>query len=57
LERLAKENNLSIRFDLAPTLTNRVGLATVYFYFLGKIRFLSKLLPCSADIVIQKPHL
>lgn len=55
LERLAKENNLSIRFDLAPTLTNRVGLSNVYFYLLGKVRSLSRLLPCSADIVIQKP--
>jgi SAM-dependent methyltransferase len=55
LSRLAKENNLSIRFDMAPTLTNRAGLATVYFYLLSRVSFLTKLLSCSVDIVIQKP--
>ncbi len=56
LAKLAKQNNLSIRFNLSPTLTNRVGLVTVYFYLLGKLPFLAELLPCSADIVIEKPR-
>jgi SAM-dependent methyltransferase len=55
LAKLAKEHNLSIRFNLSPTLTNRAGLATVYFYILSKFGFLAKLLPCSADIVVEKP--
>lgn len=54
LEKLAKENNLTLSINLAPTLTNRVGLATVYFFLLGKLKFLPKLLPCSADIVLKK---
>lgn len=57
LEKLAKENNLSIKIHLNPSLTNRVGLATVYFFALGKLKFLPKLLPCTADILIQKPAL
>ena len=55
LAKLAKEHNLSIRFKLSPTLTNRVGLATVYFFLLGKLPFLAKLLPCSVDILVEKP--
>ena len=42
----------SVRFD--PTPVNREPVETVYFLVLGKLPFLTRLLPCTADYVFRK---
>ena len=54
LKKLAKKHNLSITFNLAPTLTNRSGLGAIYYSALNKVKPLTRILPCSVDILIHK---
>jgi SAM-dependent methyltransferase len=37
-----------------PILTNRRPLETIYYYIIGKIKFLQKILPCSGDYFLRK---
>jgi SAM-dependent methyltransferase len=57
LARLAKKHDLSITFKLAPTMTNRDGFASTYYLLLNKLKFLQHSLPCTADIILEKPPL
>lgn len=55
MESLASELGFAkgkVRF--APSLTNRGPLEVVYYYILGKIPFLQRVLPCSADYLFCK---
>jgi len=42
------------KIQFSPTLTNRGPFETIYYYILQKIKFLQKLLPCTADYFFQK---
>jgi hypothetical protein len=35
-------------------MTNRDGFAGTYYLLLNKLRFLQPVLPCTADIVLEK---
>lgn len=56
LEKLAKAQGLNITFHLAPTMTNRDGFASTYYLVLNKLKFLQHSLPCTADIILEKPR-
>lgn len=50
--RTAGFREVTRNFD--PTLIDRGPLETIYFYILGKIPFLQKYLPCTADYIFTK---
>jgi SAM-dependent methyltransferase len=43
----------SVSYDATPV--NREPVETVYFLVLGKLRFLTRFVPCTADYVFRKP--
>jgi len=55
IERMAKEAGFKeARSFFAPDITNRRPLPTIYYSILGKLKFLQKILPCTADIYMKK---
>ncbi|MCW5944102.1 MAG: class I SAM-dependent methyltransferase [Fimbriimonadaceae bacterium] len=52
--RLASEAGLRATVRFAPTTTNRGAIETVYYLAQQKLPFLRRLLPSSADFVIEK---
>lgn len=54
LRLFAREAGLDFRVDYYPSLINRGPFETVYFFILGHISFLQRLLPCSANFIFTK---
>ncbi|MFZ5532222.1 MAG: class I SAM-dependent methyltransferase [Pseudomonadota bacterium] len=55
LHKLSKLENLDLRIDYYPSLIHRGPLETIYYYFLSKIPFLQKMVPCTANFIFTKP--
>jgi len=45
---------INSKVQFAPTTTNRAPFETIYYYILQKLKFLQKLLPCTADYIFSK---
>jgi SAM-dependent methyltransferase len=54
LRKLAESNRLDLQVDYYPSVMRRRPLETVYFFVLGRLRFLQLMLPCSATFVFTK---
>lgn len=54
LHRLAHENGLDLHVDYYPSLKKRGAFETVYFFILGCIPILQRILPCSAIFIFTK---
>lgn len=54
LHKLAKKNGLDLHVDYYPSLIRRGAFETVYFFILGRIPILQRLLPCSAIFIFTK---
>ncbi len=54
LHKLAKQNGLDLHVDYYPSLIKRGAFETVYFFILGRIPILQRLLPCSAIFIFTK---
>jgi len=54
LRALAKEVGLEFRLDYYPSLIKRRPFETIYFFILGRIPLLQRLLPCSSNFVFTK---
>lgn len=52
---LAEANGLSAWVDYFPSLEKRAPFETLYYFALGRVRLLQRLLPCSANFVFTKP--
>lgn len=54
LRKIAHESGLDLHVDYYPTLIKRGAFETVYFFVLGRIPFLQRILPCSANFIFTK---
>jgi len=54
LRKLAKSNELDLHVDFYPSLIKRGPFETVYFFILGKLPILQRILPCSAIFIFTK---
>jgi SAM-dependent methyltransferase len=54
LRELAHESGLDMHVDYYPSLIRRGAFETVYFFVLGRIPFLQKILPCSANFIFTR---
>jgi SAM-dependent methyltransferase len=54
LRALAKLFALDLQVDYWPSLTKRGAFETVYFFVLGRVPLLQRLLPCSANFIFTK---
>lgn len=52
---IASECGLQGRVDFFPSTARRRPLAGIYYSVLSRLRFLCRLLPCSANLVFTKP--
>ncbi|MDB5410901.1 MAG: methyltransferase [Rhodospirillales bacterium] len=55
LEQLASRFGLKLQTRFCASLANRGPLETVYYFGLQTLPMLQHLLPCTADIIIEKP--
>ncbi len=55
VKRLARKTGLDLYVDYYPSLIKRGPLETVYFYFLGRMPFLQRIMPCSVNLIFTKP--
>lgn len=55
LRQLAVEVGLAMHVDYYPTTINRGAFETVYYFLLGRVPPLQRLLPCTANIIFTKP--
>jgi hypothetical protein len=52
---IAKETGFNkVKIIFRPILTNRRPFETIYYYIMGKIKFLQKILPCTGDYFLKK---
>lgn len=56
IRRLACDAGLDLHVDYHPSLIKRGPLETVYFYLLGKLSFLNRVLPSSVNLIFSKPE-
>lgn len=54
IARIARDFGLTCHCMFDPTLTNRKPLETVYYFVLSRFKFLSKILPCTVNLVFRK---
>ena len=54
LRKLAREIGLDFHVDYYPSLIKRGPFETVYFFVLGRIPFLQRILPCTANFIFTK---
>ena len=54
LRKLAREIELDFHVDYYPSLIKRGPFETVYFFVLGRIPFLQRILPCTANFIFTK---
>ncbi len=54
LHKLAQSNGLDLDVDYYPSLTKRGAFETVYFFILGQLPVLQRILPCSAIFIFTK---
>jgi SAM-dependent methyltransferase len=52
---LAKANGLTAKVDYFPALQKRAPFETLYYFALGRVPLLQRLLPCTANFVFSKP--
>lgn len=55
IKKLAVNAGLDLHVDYYPSLIKRGPLETVYFYVLGQLPFLQRILPCSVNLIFTKP--
>lgn len=54
LRALATRTGLDLQVDYYPSLKRRGPLETLYFYMLGRLPFLQKWVPCTANFIFTK---
>ena len=54
LRALAEKTGLDLQVDYYPALIKRGAFETVYYFVLGRITFLQRILPCSANFIFTK---
>ncbi len=54
LHRLARLNGLTLEVDYYPSLIKRGAFETVYYFILGRLPILQRILPCSAIFIFTK---
>lgn len=54
LRKLARKIGLDLHVDYYPSLIKRGPFETVYFLVMGRIPFLQRILPCSANFIFTK---
>lgn len=54
IRKLAIQNGLHLQVDYYPSLMKRGAFETLYFFILGRIPVLQKILPCSAIFIFTK---
>ena len=57
LRKLAQEVALDMSVDYYPTLIKRGPSEILYFFILGRIPLLQRLLPCSVNFIFTKKHI
>lgn len=51
---LGKDAGLDVKVRFSPTLINRAAFETIYFFVMGKIPLLQRVLPSTIDLIILK---
>lgn len=55
LKKISQKYGLNFKLDFYPSLIRQGPKELIYYYILNKVSFLQKLMPCSANIVLEKP--
>lgn len=56
LRELSREASLDMQLDYYPSLIKRGGVETIYYFILGRIPLLQRILPCSAIFIFTKKN-